>query len=199
MTTGKQLDAVALLEGTTAGPWSEFHGDIIAAGDTASDYDDYVIAGLGKSTGSRSSVYSPVKAHTREGAANARLIASAPDLAREVIALRARVEVLVGARDTPEVIDFAKAVQLEAWHQRDRWGADHDAGKAPLDWFWLIGYLAQKAAAAQIAGDTEKALHHTISTASALANWHLALSGGDNRMRPGIETPALTQASETGR
>jgi hypothetical protein len=91
--------------------------------------------------------------------------------------------------NTPETADFMKGVPLEAAHQRERWGANHDAGKAPLDWFWLIGYLAQKAATSAIAGDVEKAKHHTISTAAALSNWHLQLAGGDKRMRPGIAEP----------
>ncbi len=91
--------------------------------------------------------------------------------------------------NTPETSDFMAAVPLEALHQRERWGSDHDAGKTPFDWFWLIGYLAQTAADAAVRGDTEKAMHHTISTGAALANWHASLSGADNTMRPGIETP----------
>lgn len=93
----------------------------------------------------------------------------------------------------PEVDDFAKGVQLEAAHQVERYGVEHDAGKAPLDWFWLLGYLAQKAATAAVAGDVEKAKHHTISTAAALANWHALLSGRDTGMRPGIEPPATVE------
>ncbi len=92
--------------------------------------------------------------------------------------------------NTPETTDFMAGVPLEAIHQRERWGAAHDAGKGPLDWFWLIGYLAQKAADAAIRGDTEKAKHHTISTAAALANWHAALTGADTSMRPGIDAKA---------
>lgn len=98
-----------------------------------------------------------------------------------------RLRALVGA---PELHDFAKGAVLEAAHQRERWGSLHDAGKTPLDWFWLIGYLSQKAAMAQIAGDTDKALHHTVSTAAALANWHAAISGAHTAMRPGIMPPA---------
>jgi hypothetical protein len=94
---------------------------------------------------------------------------------------------LLGLLNTPEVEDWAKGVALEASHQRERWGAEHDAGKTPFDWFWLVGYLAQKAATAAVAGDVEKAKHHTISTGAVLANWHLALSGTDTRMRPGID------------
>ena len=78
---------------------------------------------------------------------------------------------------------------LEAAHQRERFSVDHDAGKGPEDWFWLVGYLAGKALRSAIAGDLDKALHHCISTAAALANWHAALLGADNRMRPGIAPP----------
>ena len=88
--------------------------------------------------------------------------------------------------NTPETADFMAAIPIEAVHQRERWGVEHDAGKSPFDWFWLIGYLAQKAAEAATRGDADKAMHHTISTAAALANWHVALTGVDTRMRPGI-------------
>lgn len=99
--------------------------------------------------------------------------------------------------NTPETADFMAGVPLEAAHQRDRWGADHDAGKMPLDWFWLIGFLAQKAADAAMRGDIKKAKHHTISTGAALANWHAALTGADIKMRPGISAEA--QAAAEGR
>lgn len=103
--------------------------------------------------------------------------------------LQAEVDRLRGLLNAPELHDFAAGVTLEAAHQRERWGEDHDAGKAPTDWFWLVGYLAGKALHAAIAGDRDKALHHCISTAAALANWHAALLGADNRMRPGISPP----------
>jgi hypothetical protein len=99
--------------------------------------------------------------------------------------------------NSPETADFMAGVPIEAIHQRERWGSDHDAGKSPFDWFWLVGYLAQKAAASAVAGDTEKARHHTISTAAALANWHLALGGTDTRMRLGID-PVLAQNGGAG-
>jgi len=88
--------------------------------------------------------------------------------------------------NTPETADFMAAVPIEAAHQRERWRAAHDAGKTAFDWFWLIGYLAQKAASAAVLGDVRKAKHHTISTAAALANWHAALEGADSTMRPGL-------------
>ena len=99
--------------------------------------------------------------------------------------------------NTPETADFMAGVPLEAAHQRERWGSAHDAGKTPLDWFWLIGYLAQKAADAAVHGDHDKAKHHCISTAAALANWHASLNGGASFMRPGLSEEA--QAAAEGR
>ena len=91
--------------------------------------------------------------------------------------------------DTPETEDFDKALPLEAAHQVKRWGSEHDAGKNPEDWFWLIGYLAGKALAAQKAGNDHKAQHHCISAAAALRNWHAHIRSGETTMRPGIEPP----------
>lgn len=88
--------------------------------------------------------------------------------------------------NTPELHDFAKAVVLEAAHQRERWGAAHDAGKTAPDWFWLLGYLGGKALQSHLAGDVEKALHHIVATAAAACNWHAAVDGSSTAMRPGI-------------
>ena len=103
--------------------------------------------------------------------------------------LRARVAALEAKLNTPELHDFSAGVISEAQHQRARWGSDHDAGKEPADWFWLVGYLAGKALASHLAGNLEKALHHTITVASVMANWHAAILGKTN-MRPGIVPPA---------
>lgn len=91
--------------------------------------------------------------------------------------------------NTPELHEFARAAVLEALHQRQRWGSEHDAGKTSEDWLWLVGYLCTKATQAQRYGDTAKALHHTITAAAALANWHAALIGANTAMRPGIAPP----------
>lgn len=110
--------------------------------------------------------------------------------------LREAAEALRNAEkkiNTPEIHDFAEGVVLESAHQRERWGTNHDGGKAAADWFWLIGYLAGKALHAQTDGRTDKALHHIITTAAALCNWHASLLGQTN-MRPGIEPPALSTA-----
>lgn len=105
------------------------------------------------------------------------------DLGMENARLKEEVARLTALLNTPEVLDFAKAVNLEAAHQRERWGTDHDAGKTDEDWFWLVGYLAGKAL-----HKPEKRLHHLIACAAALANWHLYTVGKTN-MRPGIEPP----------
>lgn len=107
-------------------------------------------------------------------------------LAARLAVESSRLRKLVNA---PELIDFAQGCVLEAAHQRERYGSDHDAGKTPADWFWLIGYLSQKAMVSQIAGDRDKALHHCIAAGAAMANWHAAILGADNSMRPGIEPP----------
>lgn len=86
------------------------------------------------------------------------------------------------AINTPEIQDFIKAIELEALHQRHRWGAEGDAGKTDADWFWLIGYLAGKTI-----NNPEKALHHIITTAAACLNWHGAKIGNYTYMRPGTD------------
>lgn len=84
----------------------------------------------------------------------------------------ARIRELEALISSPETEDFTRGVSLEVAHQADRWGPRHDADKSPADWFWLIGYLAQKAMTAQLAGDVEKARHHCITSAAALSLWH---------------------------
>jgi len=104
--------------------------------------------------------------------------------------LRAERDALFKRINSPETEDWMAGVPLEAAHQIERHGAEHDAGKTAWDWFWLIGYLSQKAAASQTAGDLFKAKHHTISTAAALLNWHRHLTGENTAMRPGIDPVA---------
>jgi hypothetical protein len=109
------------------------------------------------------------------------------DLRAELAEAKAEVARLDALINTPTTDDWLTGVQLEAAHQIERWGAQHDVGKSPFDWFWLIGYLSQKAASAAVSGDDEKAKHHTISTAAALLNWHRAIANETTVMRPGID------------
>ena len=94
---------------------------------------------------------------------------------------RDRLKALLNA---PEIVDFGKAIVLEAAHQRERWGSEHDEGKTCADWYWLIGYLAGKALFSFVAGNREKTLHHIITTAAACCNWHAQILGKSD-MRPG--------------
>jgi len=107
-----------------------------------------------------------------------------------LIALQDERDTIFRKINSPETENWMAGVPLEAAHQVERWGAAHDAGKTAWDWFWLIGYLAQKAATAQASGDLFKAKHHTISTAAALLNWHRQLTGENTAMRPGIDPVA---------
>lgn len=111
----------------------------------------------------------------------------------DLLAARLGLIELVGERDrlnaivnSPQSDDFLRAVSTEAEHQRQRWGTDHDGGKTPADWFWLLGYLAGKALHAHAADDQDKAEHHVITSAAACANWHRALRG-QTAMRPGTD------------
>jgi hypothetical protein len=105
-------------------------------------------------------------------------------LERVVAALRgaARVDEMI---NSPEIEGFLRGTHLEAVHQVERWGEASDRAKRAADWFWLVGYLAGKALHAEVAANREKALHHCISTAAALYNWHCAIKGTDVRMSPG--------------
>ena len=79
----------------------------------------------------------------------------------------------------PEIDTFIEGVQLEAAHQLKRWGPDQDRKKDPEEWYWVVGYLAGKALRAQRDGDDGKFMHHLISTAAVLANWHYFASNPD--------------------
>ncbi len=69
--------------------------------------------------------------------------------------------------DTPKIDDFIEGVVNEAGHQAKRWGGEHDDSKAPEDWMWLLGWLISKAVQ-----QPEKRLHHIVTSAAALAQWH---------------------------
>lgn len=78
---------------------------------------------------------------------------------------------------SPHVDDFLEAVRIEAAHQRDRWGEEHDGIKDDPDWYWLVGWVAGKAVHAASRAHTEgtpqeKRLHHIITSAAVCLNWH---------------------------
>lgn len=111
--------------------------------------------------------------------------------------LETRVAELNAIINSPQSNDFLRAVSIEAEHQRQRWGAEGDAGKTPADWFWLVGYLGGKALHAHAAENVEKAEHHVITTAAALANWHRHMFGKTDT-RPGIDAGNATESQTAG-
>lgn len=99
--------------------------------------------------------------------------------------------------NTPELNSFIDAIRMEALHQRERWSSEHDEGKAPEDWLWLVGYLATKATQAERYGDHQKYLHHIVTCAASCLNWHSNATGVSNEMRSGPPVPAIF-ASNSG-
>jgi hypothetical protein len=102
--------------------------------------------------------------------------------AREAVAERERLQRLL---NTPETLRFLEGTRIEVAHQIERWGTVHDRAKEPQDWFWLLGYLSGKALKAHVDGDADKAMHHCISSAAVLANWHTHIAIGYGLMTPG--------------
>lgn len=70
---------------------------------------------------------------------------------------------------------FLAGLNVEEQYQQLIWGTPHDREKTPHAWYWLLAYLAGKAVTAQQTGDFEKAMHHTISSAAMLSQWHQAI------------------------
>jgi hypothetical protein len=94
--------------------------------------------------------------------------------------------------NVPHTEDYFEAVKLEAAHQIQRWGSEHDEGKTPDSWFWLLGRLSGKALTAFLLGDNEKGKHHIISSSAMLLNWHRNVTGDNTSMRPGIDLSGKT-------
>lgn len=98
----------------------------------------------------------------------------------------ARLNALINA---PIVDTFLEGVRLEAAHQQERWGIDHDEGKSHEEWMWLVAYLCTKATQAARYGDAEKHKHHIVTAGAALLNWHRHATGDLTAMRPGVAAP----------
>lgn len=91
------------------------------------------------------------------------------------------------AYDSPVTSDFIEGIRNEAAHQVTRFGADHDSGKDAQDWFWLLGWLSGKAVHAAEQGDTDKLLHHIVSSGAMLLNWYAHAAGDRSLFRPGTD------------
>lgn len=101
-----------------------------------------------------------------------------PRTADDLEYLRARVAQLEALINTPQTDDWLEAVKLEAAHQIERWGVDHDKGKKPEDYFWLIGYLSSKALVAANAPQNSRYRH--IKTGGT---YELLSAGEDEHQR----------------
>lgn len=97
---------------------------------------------------------------------------------------RRRIRELEGFLDTPHTGEFFESVRREAGHQSKRWGTEHDQGKEPTDWLWLIGHLVGKAV-----NLPQKRKHHIISSAAVLLNWYRHETGDSSAFQPGIVGP----------
>jgi hypothetical protein len=85
----------------------------------------------------------------------------------ELDALKAKI-------NTPELLDFMAGILLESAHARERW-AEEDKHKSHLEWYGTVGLLLGKAISAACNRETDKLLHHLITAAGAIANWHRAV------------------------
>ena len=83
--------------------------------------------------------------------------------------------------DVPEIEEFAKAVVVEALHQRVRWGRTHDAHKTVSDWIRLGTHLLGKASMADWDGNPAKLKHHIITTGAAMNNFHAAVVAAEQK------------------
>jgi hypothetical protein len=103
----------------------------------------------------------------------------------ELEAENARLKNLINC---PEIVDFRHALCVEAAHQKERWGEEHDQNKSFSDWFMVLNYLLGKLANAYWNNDMDKVKHHVITAAAVLANFHkeitrreLLVVSGDNK------------------
>jgi len=98
------------------------------------------------------------------------------DMITEIEHLKLKVKSLHEIINNPEIQDFIEGIKLEATHQINRWGKDHDNLKTPEDWLWLLAYLATKASQSSKYKDLKKYKHHIITCAAACLNWHKYVS-----------------------
>lgn len=92
-----------------------------------------------------------------------------------VAELEAEVARLTEILNSPLYRVFLDSVEREAAYQEYRQEEYRDDGKSATDWYLTLGFLAGKARAAHLAGDYEKVLHHTVSSAAFLLHWHQAV------------------------
>lgn len=136
------------------------------------------------------------------------------ELREQLAEMTAERDRLLAMINTPELVDFPRAVYLESVHQLHRWGAEDRSSKTPQEWFWLVGYLGGRAlghhkeaerleelAASstevdaaqlrpQIDHHRKKATHHVITMAAAASHWHADVLRRFTGMKPGNDSAA---------
>jgi hypothetical protein len=115
-------------------------------------------------------------------------VKSIEDVERENARLWREINRLNNLINTPRTADFFEAVRIEAAHQIERWGTEHDAGKRPEDWISLLVYLTGKAIKAHYDSDEEKLKHHVVTVAAVCLNWLRNINKENTAMRPGVES-----------
>lgn len=78
--------------------------------------------------------------------------------------------------NTPELTNFIEGVRLEAVHQQEKWGPEHDKRKRPGDWSLLLDYIKGKQVKAVWDGDLDKLKHHLITMSAICYNYHKCIT-----------------------
>lgn len=167
-----------------------------ALGLAADDNDPLVMASAGPVGEAQADLYAVLGLFSRS--ASGEIVTAPPtetveqlraerDAARMLAEVRGRERDRLNALiNTLRTDEFFESVRIEAAHQVERWGVEHDAGKRPEDWITLFIYLLGKAATAHFDGNQPKLEHHVITVAAVALNWHRRLSSVSFAMRPGV-------------
>ncbi len=83
-----------------------------------------------------------------------------------------RLEALL---NVPEIVDFLDGVKIEAAHQRERWGEQHDFQKHPGDWTLLFARQIGKMSDDVFRNDYNKYRHHLITLSAIAFNCHRSM------------------------
>jgi hypothetical protein len=90
----------------------------------------------------------------------------------EITRLQKLCDALITRISNPEINNFMEGVAIEAAHQVERWGEEHDADKTFEQWTALLVRLLGKFVDANWNRDRDKALHHLITIAAVCSNAH---------------------------
>jgi hypothetical protein len=110
-------------------------------------------------------------------------------LSAENTRLQNLLNALLNRLNNPEVNLFLEGIKIEAAHQVERWGEDHDANKTFEQWTALLVRLLGKFVDSNWNKDHTKSLHHLITMAAVCANAHRQMVEKEAvyRNRPGDE------------